>query len=169
MKTAYSLNPSAEELSIREEEHFFSLLQSEPDVLPMEGVVPFAELLRSRYPLALASSSSHVVISQVLSRLQMQALFDIVVSGDDVKYGKPAPDIFLLAAEKLGFEPHHCLVIEDSAHGVASAKAAGMSCIGFKGTPHNKHDLSLADRIIGSFHMTQTSQIEDIIDLKIQK
>ncbi|MBE9638581.1 HAD family hydrolase [Salipiger mangrovisoli] len=57
-------------------------------------------------------------------------------SADQVARGKPAPDLFLLAAERLGVAPEHCVVVEDSPHGVAAARAAGMRAIGFTGGSH---------------------------------
>lgn len=159
IRNVHSLLPSIEELSRREEENFRSVLRSESNVYAMDGVVALATEFHASYPLALASSSSHIVIGLTLSRLQIQSLFDVIVSGDDVERGKPAPDIFLLAAKKLGIAPSNCLVIEDSKHGVSAAKAAGMYCLGFKGTPHNKHDLSLADQIIDSFQVVQAGKL----------
>lgn len=59
----------------------------------------------------------------------------VVISADDVRRGKPAPDGYVLAAQSLGFEPEQCLVVEDSAHGIAAGKAAGMDVINVRETP----------------------------------
>lgn len=80
--------------------------------------------------LAVASSSPPAFIAHVLGALKLDRFFDVVASGDDVARGKPAPDVFLLAAERLGVAPRDCAVIEDSANGMAAARAAGMRCIG---------------------------------------
>ena len=74
--------------------------------------------------------------------------FDAIVTSDDVAHAKPAPDLYLLACKRLGVAPADALALEDSASGVASAKAAGMTCIAvpqFAGT-----DVLAADRVIGS-------------------
>jgi HAD superfamily hydrolase (TIGR01549 family) len=83
-----------------------------------------------RYPLGLASGSRHTTIDAVLALRGLRRHFKAIVSSQDVKRGKPAPDIFLRTAELLGVNPGKCWVIEDSAAGVEAAKAAGMRVIG---------------------------------------
>jgi len=97
--------------------------------IPMAGVPEV--LLRARasgYRLALASSAELPVIDANLAALSLRPLFEAVVSGTQVARGKPAPDVFLAAAERLAVEPGGCLVIEDSRNGLLAAKAAGMRC-----------------------------------------
>lgn len=79
--------------------------------------------------IAVASGSTHQYISIVLDALQLSSAFDAIVSNYDVPQGKPAPDIFLLAAQKLGVDPAECVVIEDGISGMVGARAAGMKCI----------------------------------------
>ncbi len=79
---------------------------------------------------ALASGSSHESINHHLDVVAGKDFFDVIVGGVDVENGKPAPDIFLLAAEKLGVAPETCVVLEDSCNGVRAAVAAGMRCVG---------------------------------------
>lgn len=79
---------------------------------------------------ALASGSPHNIISHHLKEVGAENYFDVIVSGDDVEHGKPAPDVFLLTAEKLGVDPKSCIVIEDSENGINAGLAAGMTCIG---------------------------------------
>lgn len=98
-------------------------------------------------PLAIASSSLPAFITIVTKALAIDDLFDVVTSGVEVSHGKPAPDIFLLAAEKLKIEPRSCIVIEDAKSGTQAAKAAGMRCIGYL-PKHSKQDLSKADVIV---------------------
>ena len=93
-------------------------------------VLAAAELLRAFHgtlPIALASSGSRSGIDVVLDRLGWRSLFDAIVTGADVARGKPAPEIFLLAAERLGIAPRSCLVFEDTDDGVAAARAAHMA------------------------------------------
>lgn len=87
-------------------------------------------LKKEGFRLAIASASTTVFIREVLDELNLNEFFDATVSAQEVKHGKPAPDIFLLAAERLGTEPEACIVIEDGRSGMIGAKAAGISCIG---------------------------------------
>jgi beta-phosphoglucomutase-like phosphatase (HAD superfamily) len=82
----------------------------------------------------LASGSNHEVIAAVLGMQDLRRHFEKVVSAQDVAKGKPAPDIFLHTASQLGVNPADCVVIEDSAAGVAAARAAGMRVIGITNT-----------------------------------
>ena len=82
----------------------------------------------------------------------MKDYIKVFVSADDVKRGKPDPEIFLTAAEKLGIPPASCLVIEDARNGVKAAKAAGMRCIGLQNLNSGNQDLSEADLVIGNFN-----------------
>ena len=83
-------------------------------------------------PHAVGSSSAHAWVEQILTNLGVRQHFDVIVGGDDVTHGKPAPDIFLRCAELLGVPPEKCAVIEDSANGVLAARRAGMTAIGLR-------------------------------------
>ena len=80
--------------------------------------------------IALATGTSRPSVMHHLKAVDAEKYFDAIVCGGDVTNGKPAPDIFLLAAEKIGAEPRDCIVLEDSTNGVKAAVAAGMRCIG---------------------------------------
>jgi HAD superfamily hydrolase (TIGR01509 family) len=96
---------------------------------PLPGAVELARALRSGgMPLALASSSIAPWVAACLESLALEHVFDAVVTGSDVEAGKPAPDIYLEAARRLGLSAGRCLAIEDAPAGVASAVAAGMTC-----------------------------------------
>ena len=83
------------------------------------------------YVLAVASSSPMRHIDQALRELGIGDCFTVKVSGENVGHPKPAPDTFLIAAEKLGVLPKDCLVVEDSTNGGKAAAAAGMDCVWF--------------------------------------
>ena len=83
-------------------------------------------------PRAVGSSSPHAWVEQILTNLGIQEHFPIIVGGDEVPHGKPAPDIFCRCAELLGVAPDRCAVIEDSANGVLAARRAGMTAIGLR-------------------------------------
>ncbi len=94
------------------------------------GLVAFLEgLVLRKLPLAVASSSERDLIDFVLREGDLDRFFSVVVSGDEVERCKPAPDIFLEAARRLGKEPPECVVLEDSINGVRAAQAAGMRCV----------------------------------------
>jgi len=97
--------------------------------IPMAGVPEVLRRVRAAgYRMALASSAELRVIDANLAALALRPLFEAVVSGTQVARGKPAPDVFLAAAERLGVPPAACLVVEDSRNGLLAAKAAGMRC-----------------------------------------
>ena len=108
-------------------------------------------------PRCIASSSSIDRLQLCLSVLTLEAEFGShVFSADMVARGKPHPDIFLFAAEKLGVKPNECLVIEDSAGGIKAAVAAGMTTVGLSAASHIRegHDLKLRDA--GAVHLAQS-------------
>ncbi len=80
-------------------------------------------------PIAIASSSSRPIVETVVQKFGWDAIIPIRCTGDEVAYTKPAPDLFLLAADRLGVAPGDCLVLEDSVNGARAAHAAGMTCI----------------------------------------
>jgi len=95
----------------------------------IDEVADFAKSLRGKMPIAVASGGSREVIEKTLKLLGCSDWFDEVVTADDVPNGKPAPDIFLKAAELMNVAPEKCLVIEDAPPGVIAAKAAGMQVV----------------------------------------
>lgn len=101
--------------------------EQELTVLP--GAISAVTELRGRYPLAVASSSPRALIATALRLIGLADAFTAVVSSDDVSHGKPAPDVYLLAAEKLGVAATDCAAIEDSTNGIRSAVSAGMATI----------------------------------------
>ena len=143
IKEKFSIEESLETLMGWKEERFLDIIK-ESDIQLMDGLPSVLALLHDRYPLALASSSSSSAIDAIVDGLDVRTYFTAIVSGDDIEHSKPAPDIFLLAAEKLGVDPHECIVIEDSQNGVRAGNAAGMHTIGYYGSPSNRQDLSEA-------------------------
>jgi HAD superfamily hydrolase (TIGR01509 family) len=123
---------SLAELTDLKESRLIKVVQSTSPLFP--GVPELVERLASRYPLAVASGSVHRVISAVLSLQGLRRFFGPVVSAEDVRAGKPAPDIFLRTAELLRTAPADCCVIEDTTAGVEAARAAGMQVIAITNT-----------------------------------
>jgi HAD superfamily hydrolase (TIGR01509 family) len=95
----------------------------------MPGASAAVHRLARRWPLALASSSNRVVIDLVLEKSGLARSFAATVSSEEVEHGKPAPDVYLAAAEALGVEPRRTVAIEDSANGIRSADAAAMTVV----------------------------------------
>jgi HAD superfamily hydrolase (TIGR01509 family) len=103
------------------------LLQSYDEGLPLlPGAREAVARLAERWPLGLASSSNRAVIERVLGQAGLAGMFQVTVSSEEVARGKPAPDVYLEAARRLGAAPSHCCAIEDSANGIRSAVGAGM-------------------------------------------
>ncbi len=115
---------------IRTYEIYLGLIEGRLEPLP--GVASFIARCRSRgLKLAVASSADRMKVEGNLRQLGLPSgTFVAVVVGEDIARKKPAPDIFLEAARRLGLEPSHCLVIEDAVSGVTAAKAAGSRCLG---------------------------------------
>lgn len=97
-------------------------------VAEMPGAGGLIERLAGKYRLAVASGSPREAIKRVMGAHHWIMAFPVLVSSEEVERGKPAPDVFLKAADRLGAAPEQCLVIEDSLPGVRAAKAAGMAC-----------------------------------------
>ena len=93
------------------------------------GAVSVVRRLARRYPLAVASSAPPPIIDAALLGMGLRDAFGAVASSDEVPTGKPAPDVYLLAARRLGVEPAACLVVEDSLNGVLAARAAAMRVV----------------------------------------
>jgi len=118
-----------QEMMERKNGYYRSYLEtvSEKDLLP--GAVELLDYLKERgYRLALASASKNA--PTVISKLGIAGYFEVIADGNSVEKTKPAPDLFLYAAEQLKLEPQVCLVVEDAEAGIAAARAAGMHTIG---------------------------------------
>lgn len=98
-----------------------------PPIIP--GASDAVRRIAATRPVAIASSAHRAVIDAAVSATGLDGVFGVIVSSDEVARGKPAPDVYLLAAERLGVEPTTCLVVEDSYNGVLAAKAAGMTVV----------------------------------------
>lgn len=116
---------------------------------PLPGVPDVLRTLKARgLPLAVGSSSRREIIEATLEGLGLCGLFDVVVSAADLPRGKPAPDVFLEAARRLGVVPEACVVIEDSERGVQAARAAGMRCVAVPCGVTRHHDFAGATLVL---------------------
>jgi HAD superfamily hydrolase (TIGR01509 family) len=123
------------------------------DELPLIGGAREAvERLASRWPLGVASSSNRELIDLVLELSGLDRFFAATVSSEEVPRGKPAPDVYLEAARRLGVAPERCAAVEDSENGILAAKAAGMRVLAIPNPQYPPHDeaLASADDVLGS-------------------
>ena len=97
--------------------------RGEVEVMP--GAREAVRRIAARWPVAIASSSHRSVIEAAVDQLGLDGVFGAVVSSDEVAHGKPEPDVYELAASRLGVSAERCLVVEDSTNGVLAGKAAG--------------------------------------------
>ena len=100
-----------------------------PEVQSVGPVAEFAKSLYGRFPMAVASGSEEPTVRGCLEATGLLHLFETIITPKLVKQGKPAPDMFLLAAERMGIAPSECLVLEDGNSGLEAAKAAGMQTV----------------------------------------
>jgi len=134
----------------------------EAELAPIAGVAQLVEAFGGK--VAVGSSAPLDKLQQKLTLTHLFSLFHPhIYSADHVAKGKPAPDLFLHAAQNLGVEPRKCAVLEDSVNGIKAAQAAGMLAIGFTGGGHADAGLDErlreagANRIVGSHHELATS------------
>lgn len=135
------------------------------NIVALPGLYELIEAADARGLLrAVASSGNRRYLDAVLKSIRLENSFRIIVSGDDVTNGKPAPDSFLHAAQLLKVLPSACLVLEDAPNGVAAAKAAGMLCVAVPNDFTRALDLSAAD-----YRLPSLLHVCDALDLLLDK
>lgn len=125
--------PLDPERVFHEKEDIFLSMQGEMKVI--QPVVDFARAVAQRAPVAVASGGPKPIVRRTLEVTGLSELFPILVTPEDVVHGKPAPDMFLLAAAKMGVPPASCLVFEDADPGFRAAEAAGMKWVAVTSRP----------------------------------
>jgi len=124
--TELGLTQDPGDLARRKRAHFMDKEHSHPVIVP---VADFARKVSETHPVAVVSGGNRPTVDQTLRDAELDEIFSVVVTPEDVAHGKPAPDMFILAAEKLGVDPGGCWVLEDGLPGVAGARAAGMNVV----------------------------------------
>ncbi len=138
-------------------------LKQTNDLQPLPYVSEvIGNLISQGFLLALASSSPRMQIDYIINKFNLDKCFNAITSGDDVKNGKPHPEIFLKTAKMLEINPGSCVVIEDSHNGVTAAKKAKMKCIGYINPNSGNQDLSKADMQITSFKQLSVKFIDQL-------
>ncbi len=122
-KYGYQLDP--EQIAHDKEELFYQKYLSK--IQPIQPVVDIARHYKGRLPLAVATGGIPRVVAKVLQTIRLDNFFEAIVTADDVKHGKPAPDTFLEAARRLNVPAQFCHVFEDSDLGLEAAQRAGMT------------------------------------------
>ncbi|MGI4835441.1 MAG: HAD family hydrolase [Janthinobacterium lividum] len=165
LRARYNLPQTPETLLLRKRELFNAQFDTDPSLDLLPGVRPLLDdICRAGLGLVLASSASKATIKRVFDRFGLAPYFAHVVSGEDFEQSKPNPAIFLHAAALAATPVAECLVIEDSANGVAAAKAAGIYCIGYA-SPHSEgQDLRLANQVISDFSELSAAKIAALPD-----
>ena len=134
------------------------------NIRPLPGAL---ELLKAIYDegikMAIASSTPPENAQLVLGSLGIANRFPAIVTSRDVTEGKPSPQVFLVAAQRLGVEPENCLVIEDAVAGVRAAKSAGMGCLAVTNT-HPREKLGEADLIVDSLEAVTVKDLENLLE-----
>jgi beta-phosphoglucomutase family hydrolase len=122
-----------------------------PFIKPVPGLIDFLQILKSKnIPMAIATSGIQPNIDFMFENIPIKQYFDLVVNSSHIKKGKPDPEIYLKVASLLHVSPKNCLVFEDAAVGIKSAKAAGMKVIAVA-TTQPKEELAEADEIMDDY------------------
>lgn len=147
IKKVYNLNINEEELTNRKIKVISKWIKSKKLELMPYAREAIKYFLDKKLKLAVCSGSVKDQTILKLKKKSLYSFFPVIVSGDEVKRGKPYPDIYLLTAKKLGLKPQECLAFEDTQYGLESAKSAGLTCFAVPSEYSKKQDFSKADKI----------------------
>lgn len=134
-------------------------------LVPLPGAMELiCGLKEMGFKLAIASSTPRINIAFAVEQLKMNDLFDDFVGAEDVKQGKPDPEVFLKAAQKVGVLPKNCVVFEDALYGVIAAKRGGMKCVAVTTTnPRKSLQDAGADLVVDSLAEVTPNQIVSLL------
>lgn len=160
-KQQYGFEEDTATLSRKKNELHYRFLKEKVTAMP--GLFELLEELRANdYEIAVASSSIRSHINLVIDTLDISNYFGATVSGDEVLHCKPAPDIFLKAASKLGISPKECVVFEDAMNGMKAAKTASMKVIVVPNIFTSHEDFGPADKIIPSLESANVAMLSSL-------
>lgn len=164
LKNKYDLNENLNELTEKQRKNTHKFIQQNMNGKEIPGIKKILEELKdNNIKTAVASSSSKELIETVIKGFDLCEYFDVLISGEEVEKGKPNPDIFIYASEKLKVNIKNCIVIEDSTNGVKAAKSAGAKCIGFNNPDSPGQNLSKSDIIINKFDILNIELLKSLI------
>ncbi|NEW81770.1 MAG: HAD family phosphatase [Mariniphaga sp.] len=163
LRSRFKLSESVTEL-IESDELFRSDYFHRLDTIPAnEGLISLLGQIKAvGLKLAVATSSSPEIVSILLNKGEIAHFFDAIVTTTEAGKSKPSPDVYLLAAKKIGVVPENCIVFEDSPNGLSAAKSAGMFCVVIQSDSDIIKELSGADYLIQSFTEITLSRLTDI-------
>jgi beta-phosphoglucomutase len=162
--------PRRQEMLGNKNKLYHQMLQNQYPLFP--GVSDLVEAAGQKYPLAIASGARREDIEHTLAATGLLKYFSVVVGAEDFELGKPHPESFLLALERLNavldgksapIQPRECLVIEDSVGGVGGARAAGMFCLAVSNT-YSRERLQAANQVVASLQEVNVLMIEKIAE-----
>jgi len=149
LKQKYDIDESIEMLLDKKQTIYRAILSN--NIVPKPGLLSLLETMKNAgLKIAVASSSSLEDIMFVLKHIGITDAFEVIVSGENVARHKPAPDIFIEAAQRLNADPRTCVVLEDSQSGLEAANAAHMKVIAVPNRYTKSHDFSKADVVVTS-------------------
>ena len=141
-------------------EALYRQLVREHGIAPLPGALEWVNLLhRQGWRQAIASAAPRANVETILDALHASECFEAIVSAEDVHRGKPDPEVFLIAATKLGVALKHCIVVEDAEHGIEAARAAGMKSIGV--SQNGKH--LPADIVVRSLDLLDENAFDNLL------
>ena len=161
----YGSEQDVDELGARKENYYRAAAREGVALLP--GVRALLEALHADgFKQAIGSSAPRENLNLILRLTRTEPLFEALVSMEDTQRGKPDPQVFLVAAEKLGIEAKRCLVVEDAPAGVQAAKAGGMSCVAVNFVGHHTKEALTqagADRVVQSLEQVSVQTVRQIL------
>ena len=150
----------------RAKEDRFRRIVRDTGVMPLPGAVTWVKgLSENRWCQAVASSAPRANIDAVLGEMGIASYFQAIVSAEDVRRGKPDPEVFLLAASRLGTPPDRCIVVEDAAAGLEGARRAGMFRIGV----NRSGPRLVADLVVASLDQLEAHAFEKLVPLRDER
>jgi len=145
------------------EQYYREMVKDE--LKPLPGALALIKALHARnFKLAVGSSGPPENVDLLLSTLSIKDYFDVIITAAEVKNGKPAPDVFLIAAERLNIKVDNCLVIEDAPVGITAARKAGMKIIALR-TTHCNVELLDADMVVQDLSSVSINDILKLLDI----
>lgn len=149
-----------EKAATKKQVYFLELLEKEGVEVYDSTMDLIKQLRQNNIKVAVISSSKNCL--PILKKVGIDNLFEVIITGHDVKKGKPDPQVFLLAAQKIGLEPQDCIVFEDAVLGVEAAKRGNFSCVGVD-RYRNPLRLAKADLVVNDLSEVNLEKLEEIL------
>ena len=155
-----SSDEELEQAAAKKQGYFVKLLEKEGVEVYESTLNLIKQLKQNNIKVAVISSSKNCL--PILKKVGIDNLFEVIITGHDIKKGKPDPQVFLLAAQKIGLEPKRCIVFEDAVLGVEAAKRGNFSCVGVD-RYHNPSRLAKADLVVNDLSEVNLEKLEGLL------